>query len=377
MRVRNRRLIAAAVGVIALAAPFAVSSAAYAATPTIAITPTYADPAQGPVASEELKVKADFAGSPTLSLWSDVTGSNAKVTGLTGKKSNSSGIYTFSFRPLKDQHIWVQNDANSADRTPQKTITLAATSATLEAIKGNSTGTSATATATFTPARSGQSAELQALTLPTSMTNEMPAAVWKTIATAKQGSNGKATFTISNPLEIEHTYRAITKPSGGSVATVSNTVTFAAAKASKNTGLPTVYLNSNEGASINTRTRYFEGQFEMTAGAGCTAVAPRLAASKGRGNYSWTFAKKSFTVKLDKKADLCGMGSSKKWALVANAYDKSLMRNSIAGYVGSKMTNMAWTPKSKPVDLYINGSYRGSYILIERIAVAANRVNVP
>ncbi|HET9649539.1 MAG TPA: CotH kinase family protein, partial [Microlunatus sp.] len=36
-----------------------------------------------------------------------------------------------------------------------------------------------------------------------------------------------------------------------------------------------------------------------------------------------------------------------------------------------------WTPKSKPVDLYINGSYRGSYILIERIAVAANRVNVP
>ncbi len=37
---------------------------------------------------------------------------------------------------------------------------------------------------------------------------------------------------------------------------------------------------------------------------------------------------------------------------------------------------MGWTPKAVPVDFYMNGSYRGSYLLIERIAIAANRVNI-
>jgi hypothetical protein len=157
-------------------------------------------------------------------------------------------------------------------------------------------------------------------------------------------------------------------------------VTFAAAKTTKNTGLSTIYLNTNEGHSINTRTRYFEGEFTMTASSRlpeCQAVETQPHASaKGRGNYSWSFSKKSFTLKLDKKVDLCGMGKSKKWALVSNAYDKSLLRNTAAGNLGSKLTNLAWTPKSKPVDLYINGSYRGSYILIERITVDEDRVNI-
>jgi hypothetical protein len=377
MKTWARKLTMAVASAVALAVPFAAVPAAHAAGATISITPSYPDPSKGPVASEALNVRANFNGRPTLSLWSDVTGAAAVVRGQTAKKSNSSGVYTFTYRPVKDQNVWVQNDADSSDRTRRVAIKLAATSAILNAIQRNSTGTSATATATFKPARSGQKTELQALTIKTAMTNEMPGPRWRTIATSKQTSSGATKFTLSNPLEVTHAYRAITRPSGGSVATISNTVTFAAARASKHTGLPTVYLDTNEGASINTRSRYFEGQFEMTAGAGCGAAPRQLVAAKGRGNYSWTFAKKSFTIKLDKKADLCGMGKSKKWALVANAYDKSLLRNSIANYVGSKMTNLAWTPKSKPVDLYINGSYRGSYILIERVAVAENRVDVP
>ena len=99
---------------------------------------------------------------------------------------------------------------------------------------------------------------------------------------------------------------------------------------------------------------------------------------KGRGNYSWSFPKKSYTLKIDKSTDLCGLspGKSKKYALVANDYDKSLLRNSLATFVGSKFTNMGWTPKQVPVEFYMNGSYLGSYMLIERIAIAANRVNI-
>ncbi len=38
---------------------------------------------------------------------------------------------------------------------------------------------------------------------------------------------------------------------------------------------------------------------------------------------------------------------------------------------------MGWTPQSRPVDLYVNGSYRGNYLLIERIAIQGPKTNEP
>lgn len=375
---------------------------------TLAATPT------APVATELVKVKADFPGSgPTLSLQESTTDPATStptwtpVPGAIAKKSNTSGVYTFSYR-MPEHQVWLQAVKDSTtDTSAIITLSPETASATLDPVVDNGSGTSAKATVTFAPARSGQATELQVMTLSTyplnskktkpaddAVTNEVCVPVtglanatdngtcnaqpgWKTIAKSTQSSTGKSTFSLSNPMEVSHQYRAITTPSGGS-PTISNEVTYAASKVSKNTGLATIYLNTNQGDSINTRSRYFRGTFEMTAGAlGCSAVAPMPAAAKGRGNYSWTFSKKSFTVKLGSKVDLCGMGASKKWALVANAYDKSLLRNATAYELASKFTNLGWSPHSKPVDLYINGSYRGSYMLVERVALATNRINQP
>jgi hypothetical protein len=49
----------------------------------------------------------------------------------------------------------------------------------------------------------------------------------------------------------------------------------------------------------------------------------------------------------------------------------------VANHVGQTMTNLAWTPQSRPIDFFVNGSYRGSYILIERITIDDERVNIP
>ena len=245
-----------------------------------------------------------------------------------------------------------------------------ASTGTLAPITGNGT----TATATFTPAASGQKTSLQLLSIKTTETNETPTPKWETISTSKQSSSGKTTFTISDPREVSHEYRAV------SGDTISNTVTFAAPPRSRATGLSQVYFNSYEGDSVNTRDRWFEGEFSMTSSGktGCGAVAKTPKARlKGRGNYSWSFAKKSFSLNLKDGLNLCGMGKSKKWAFVANHYDKSLLRNTVAGHVGQALTKLAWTPASKPVDVFINGSYRGSYILIERVTIDDERVNIP
>jgi hypothetical protein len=152
----------------------------------------------------------------------------------------------------------------------------------------------------------------------------------------------------------------------------------------KSTGLAAVYFNTNEGHAVDSRDHYNEGEFAMTAGAeGCTDIGytdpstrVKNSVMKGRGNYSWSFNRKSFSLKLGKSNDLCGMGKSKKYALVSQDYDKSFLRNALAGYIGKKFTNMAWTPDSRPVDLYVNGSYRGNYLLIERIAIDPLKVNI-
>ncbi|MGI9085159.1 MAG: CotH kinase family protein [Aeromicrobium sp.] len=236
------------------------------------------------------------------------------------------------------------------------------------------TGSGKTATAKFSPVVEGQKTSLQLFSIKTTETNETPTAKWETIATSTQSSTGTTTFKISDPREVSHQYRAVSGTS------ITNTVTFAAPLPSKATGLSNVYFNSYEGDSVNTRTRWFEGEFSMTASskAGCGAVAKTpKARMKGRGNYSWSFAKKSFSLNLKDGLNLCGMGKSKKWAIVANHYDKSLLRNTVAGHVGKALTRLAWTPSSKPIDFFVNGSYRGSYILIERVTVDDDRVNIP
>ena len=102
----------------------------------------------------------------------------------------------------------------------------------------------------------------------------------------------------------------------------------------------------------------------------------KLSVMKGRGNYSWSFRRKSYTLKLGSDKDLCGLGSNNKWALVSQDYDKALARNALAQYVGSKFTNLAWSPESAPVDLYLNGKYLGNYMLVERISIDSDRVNI-
>ena len=96
---------------------------------------------------------------------------------------------------------------------------------------------------------------------------------------------------------------------------------------------------------------------------------------KGRGNTTWSFDKKPYNIKLEDKANLFGMGKSKKWSLLANYADTSLLRNSLA-FTAAGNAGMAYTPKFEPVDVYINGEYMGSYILTTRVEVDKTRVNI-
>ena len=96
---------------------------------------------------------------------------------------------------------------------------------------------------------------------------------------------------------------------------------------------------------------------------------------RGRGHSTWTLEKRPFRITFAEKTDLFGLGCGKNWALMANAYDISLLRNHIAGYIGSAM-GLAYTPKFVAVDLVINGNYMGSYQLSPYVQIAENSLNI-
>ncbi len=220
----------------------------------------------------------------------------------------------------------------------------------------------------------GQTATLQVQTIATTMTTENPTATWKNIGTATLNTNGDATITITDPYEVTHNYRAIT-----TTGATTNTITYAAPKTSKNTGLPTLYLNTNESVGITDRSTDHEGTVELVPGANvpeCVAVAPGKVKTSGRGNSTWSLPKKPYKFNFDTSTAMCGIAAGKKWALIANYEDISLMRNMAAYWMGQQLSGLAWTPHYAPVDLYLNGSYQGQYLLIERITINKSRVNI-
>ena len=96
---------------------------------------------------------------------------------------------------------------------------------------------------------------------------------------------------------------------------------------------------------------------------------------RGRGNSTWQMPKKPYKLKFGKKQDLFGMGASKEWALLANRYDNSLIRNRITYWLGSAL-GMEFVPQCIPVDVVMNDEYLGSYLLCELIGIEESRTDI-
>lgn len=96
---------------------------------------------------------------------------------------------------------------------------------------------------------------------------------------------------------------------------------------------------------------------------------------KGRGNSTWTWDKKPYTLHLNKEYSLCNMKPSNKWLLLANFGEGTNMANKMLYDLSGKI-GMEYYSNSEWVDLYINGEYYGNYLLCEKIEVDKSRVNI-
>lgn len=96
---------------------------------------------------------------------------------------------------------------------------------------------------------------------------------------------------------------------------------------------------------------------------------------KGRGNTSWMFPKKPYRLKFNKKISICGLPKAKSYVLLANYTDASLIQNALAFKLG-QMLELPYTNESVPVDVKLNGIYKGSYLLTNKPGINAGSVDI-
>lgn len=96
---------------------------------------------------------------------------------------------------------------------------------------------------------------------------------------------------------------------------------------------------------------------------------------KGRGNSTWNRPKKPYQIKFDSAVGVLGMETHKTWVLLANHLDPSLMRNKLT-YDLADSFGLEYSPQSRFVDLTVNDTYLGTYLLSEKTEVGTHRVEL-
>lgn len=100
---------------------------------------------------------------------------------------------------------------------------------------------------------------------------------------------------------------------------------------------------------------------------------------RGRGNWTWSgFDKKPYKIVFAKGQGqkLLGMHKSKHWALLAGADDWLGYLKNTVGYFLSQRIGLPYTPQQVPVELVLNGDYKGLYFVTETIRIDNDRVNI-
>jgi hypothetical protein len=136
-----------------------------------------------------------------------------------------------------------------------------------------------------------------------------------------------------------------------------------------------VFINTQNGTEITSKEIWTPGTMSIMCSGAFEDFPESEIEIRGRGNTTWYWPKKPYAIKLGSKARIMGMPKHKRWVLLANFMDRTMLRNRIA-YKAAQQTSLAWTPRNEIVELVFNGKHMGNYMLIEQIKEDENRVNV-
>ena len=144
----------------------------------------------------------------------------------------------------------------------------------------------------------------------------------------------------------------------------------------RKTNLPHVYIETFDRVAITSKETYVYATMHYVDEEDVVTQYDSMQI-RGRGNSTWNLRKKPYKIKFHQKEKLLGKGyaKAKKWTLLANAGDKTLMRNAITSLMGDFL-GLKNNPAHKFVDVTLNGTYLGNYQISDQVEVRPHRVNI-
>jgi hypothetical protein len=151
------------------------------------------------------------------------------------------------------------------------------------------------------------------------------------------------------------------------------------------TTLPQLHVTTKNGAPILSREVYVDATYALINPAVSEAVVQLNGRIRGRGHSTWGQPKNPYKVQFTNDAsyanvtDFLGMKKNRNWALLADYFDRSLIRNKLALSLGSSSVfadGLKWTPSGQHVEVFLNGDYVGVYLLTEDIRIDPARLDI-
>lgn len=142
------------------------------------------------------------------------------------------------------------------------------------------------------------------------------------------------------------------------------------------TQVPRIDINVEGRQMISSKEVYLNAEI-IIDGAGVFPSMTDSVQVRGRGNSSWqgTWGKSPYRLKFASKKKPFGLTAGKNWVLLANNQTGSMMTNALAMKV-ARMVGAAAANDIIPVELYLNGEYRGSYNFTQKVGLSNNSVDL-
>ena len=137
----------------------------------------------------------------------------------------------------------------------------------------------------------------------------------------------------------------------------------------------TFTTENGKGTSLQKTDGYVNATVDIKGVDGYTLSDSVTIKVRGNSTAFESIAKKSYSFKFAKKKNLFDMGSGKKWALISNIYDPTLARNYVAFSLAQEL-GIQYSSNFKVVEVVMDGSFRGCYLLIEPVGEGKDRVDI-
>ena len=135
--------------------------------------------------------------------------------------------------------------------------------------------------------------------------------------------------------------------------------------------------------------QYRLARIKVVDTSGGMKVRDELTTIRGRGNSTWYSDKKAYRLKFPSKTKLLAKGDNtneyadaKNWTLLANASDKTMLRNALTREISMKVESnigikaLPYYPAYKFVDVVLNNVYIGTYQISDHTQIQKSRINI-